>query len=179
MDDWNNLYGSIRGLEKPVIAALNGVAAGSGFQVALLCDIRIGHPGIKMGQTEIDAGIPSVTGTWAMMPMLGLSRTVELVLTGRLMDAEECHRAGLLHHLVPQAEVQAKALEVAQLLAAKPRVAMQLNKRRLRQLTEPSWLEAEEAARAIHRQAFDSGEPKEAMARFFEERAARKLAAAH
>jgi enoyl-CoA hydratase/carnithine racemase len=90
IEEWRNLYSLIRSLSKPLIAALNGVAAGSGFQVALLADIRIGHPGVTMGQPEINAGILSITGPWIMREMLGLSRTIELTLTGRMMDAEEC-----------------------------------------------------------------------------------------
>ncbi len=174
MEEWRRMYGAIRELDKPIIAALNGVAAGSAFQVALLCDIRVGHPGTRMGQTEINAGIPSVTGSWLMWDILGRSRTTELVLTGRLMDGEECHRVGVLHHLVPRDQLMAKAMEVARDLAAKPPIAMRLNKRRLRQLTEAGFLEAEETGKIIHEEAFASGEPQAMMARFFAEREARK-----
>ena len=129
------MYGAVRAFDKPVVAALNGVAAGSGFQVALLCDIRVGHPGVQMGQTEIDLGLPSATGTWLMWDILGRSRTTELVLvSGRLMDGEECYRLGVIHRLTRQSEVQATALQIAHDLAAKPVVAMQLNKRRLREI---------------------------------------------
>lgn len=177
MEEWRNMYGSIRELDKPIIAALNGVAAGSAFQAALLCDIRIGYPGTRMGQAEINSGIPSVTGTWLMWDVLGRARTVELVMTGRMVEGEECYRLGLLHHLVPQDQLMAKAMEVARELAAKPPIAMKLNKRRFRQLTEPGFLEAEEAGKIIHREAFASGEPQAMMAKFFAEREARKRVA--
>ena len=95
------MYGAIRELDEPIVAALNGVAAGSAFQVALLCDVRVGHSESRMGQAEINAGIPSTLGPWLMQMSLGLSRTVELTLTGRMMDGDECYRIGLLHHLVP------------------------------------------------------------------------------
>ncbi len=98
--EWERLYDRLRTLSKPVIAALNGVAAGSAFQVALLCDFRIGHPGVRMGQPEIDAGIASTTGPWIMREMLGLARTIDLTLTGRLMDAAECLSVGLLTRVV-------------------------------------------------------------------------------
>jgi enoyl-CoA hydratase/carnithine racemase len=176
MDDWKRLYGSIRALDKPVVGAINGVAAGSAFQVALLCDVRVGHPGVRMGQTEINAGIPSITGTWLIWEILGRSRTVELVLTGRLMDAEECQRVGILHHLVPRESFWETSLRVARDLAAKPPIAMRLNKQRFRELTEPGFLDAEEVGRRVHREAFGSGEPQAVMARFFAERAARKAA---
>ncbi|MBX4378163.1 enoyl-CoA hydratase/isomerase family protein, partial [Mycobacterium tuberculosis] len=85
-------YRTLRSLSKPLIMALNGTAAGSAFQVALLGDIRVGHAGSKMGQPEINSGIPSVTGPWIMKQMLGLSRTIELTLTGRMMSAAEAHQ---------------------------------------------------------------------------------------
>ena len=174
MEEWRNLYGSIRELDKPIIAALNGVAAGSAFQVALLCDIRVGHPGTRMGQAEINSGIPSVTGTWLMWDILGRARTTEMVMTGRMVEGEESYRCGLLHHLVPQNQVVAKSLEIARELAAKPPIAMKLNKRRLRQLTEAGFLEAEETGKVIHAEAFASGEPRAMMQKFFAEREARK-----
>lgn len=174
MEEWRNLYGAIREMDKPVIAALNGVAAGSAFQVALLCDMRIGHAGSRMGQAEINAGIPSVTGTWLMWDVLGKARTTEMVLTGEMLDGEECYRIGLLNRLVPQEQVMSKSLEMARELASKPPIAMKLNKRRLRQLTEAGFQEAEEAGKVIHAEAFASGEPQAMMERFFAERAARK-----
>jgi enoyl-CoA hydratase/carnithine racemase len=174
MDEWKNLYGSVRELDKPIVAALNGVAAGSAFQLALLCDFRVGHAGSRMGQTEINSGIPSVTGTWLMWDVLGRAQTVEMVMTGKMIDGDEAYRLGLLNHLVPQSEVMTKARAVATELAAKPPIAMKLNKRRFRQLTEPGFLEAEAAGKVIQSEAFASGEPQEMMGRFFADRAAKK-----
>ena len=103
--EWENYYSAIRNLSKPIVMALNGAAAGSAFQVALLGDVRVAHPGVRMGQPEINSGIASTLGPWLMSEMLGLSRMIELTLTGRLMDGEECHRIGLVHHLVPEDRV--------------------------------------------------------------------------
>ncbi len=171
---WRAFYDTVRGLSKPCIAALNGLAAGSAFQFAMLTDVRVAHPGVRMGQPEINSGIPSVLGPMLMNQRLGLSRTIELTLTGRMMDAEECRRIGLIHYLVPQDQVMAKAREVAALLAAKPAIAMRLNRQRFREVTQPAFDEAFEAGRAIEREAYASGEPQEMMARFFAERAKRK-----
>jgi enoyl-CoA hydratase/carnithine racemase len=172
--EWRWLYGTIRGLDKPLIAALNGVAAGSAFQVALLTDIRIGHPGVRMGQPEINSGIASTLGPWLMMEMLGLSRTVELTLTGRMMDAEECHRIGLIHRLVAKDQVMPTALSVARELADKPPVAMRLDKRRFREVTEQGFEEALAAGVRMQREAYASGEPQAMMERFLAERAQRR-----
>lgn len=177
MDEWDRLYGSIRWLTKPIVAALNGVAAGSAFQVALLCDVRVGHAGSRMGQPEIDAGIPSILGPWIMLEMLGRSRTIELVLTGRMMEAEEAHAVGLIHHLVARDEVVPRALEVAASLAAKPRIAMRLNRQRFAEVNEAGFQEALTAARRISAEAFASGEPQAMMTRFFEQRRQRQAEA--
>jgi enoyl-CoA hydratase len=172
--EWELLYGVIRGLTKPFIAALNGVAAGSAFQFALLADVRIGHEGVRMGQPEIDAGIASTTGPWIMREMLGLSRTIELTLSGRLMDGAECHALGLIHRLVPADKVMAEALAVARELGAKPPVAMRLDKQRFREMTEPGFRDALAAGVRIQREAYATGEPARMMQRFLAERAARK-----
>jgi len=174
LDEWHEMYGAVRALDKPLVAALNGVAAGSAFQAALLCDVRVGHAGSRMGQPEINAGIASTTGPWLMEISLGISRTVELTLTGRMMEAEECHRVGLIHHLVPPDQVMPKALEVARELAGKSPVAMRLNKRRFREITEAGFIDALEAGKRTQREAFATGEPQVMMAKFFAERRARK-----
>jgi len=173
IEEWRVVYGLLLGLSKPIVAALNGVAAGSGFQVALLTDIRIGHPGVKMGQPEINSGIASITGPWIMKEMLGLSRTIELALTGRMMDAEECYRIGLIHRLVPQEELMREALDMARLLASKPPVAMRLTKQRFREVTEKGLEDVLEAAARIHREGYATGEPQAVMKKFIEKRAAK------
>jgi enoyl-CoA hydratase/carnithine racemase len=151
--------------------ALNGTAAGSAFQVALLGDIRVGHPGVRMGQPEINSGIASVTGPWIMREMLGMSRTIELTLTGRLMDAEECHHIGLLHHVVPMDQVMAKAMEIGRDLAAKPPVALRLDKQRFKEMTEAGFRDAIEAGIRIQKESYASGEPARMMEAFFSKRA--------
>ncbi len=176
IEEWRIVYGTIRGLTKPLVVALNGLAAGSGFQVALLADIRIGHPGVKMGQPEINSGIASITGPWIMREMLGLSRTIELALTGRMMEADECYQIGLIHKLVPREQVMKEALDTAKVLASKPQVAMRLTKQRFREVTEESFQEVLEAAVRIHREGYATGEPQAVMQGFFDERAAKHKA---
>ncbi|SAK69093.1 short chain enoyl-CoA hydratase [Caballeronia catudaia] len=169
--EWQRYYAALRNLKKPLVMALNGTAAGSAFQVALLGDIRVGHAGVRMGQPEINAGIASTTGPWIMNSMLGMSRTIELTLTGRLMEADECYRIGLLHHLVDEDKVFEKALEIATDLAGKPPVAMRLDKQRFREMTEPGFVDCIEAGERIQREAYDSGEPARMMEAFFSKRA--------
>jgi len=171
--EWEALYDLIRSLSKPLIAALNGVAAGSAFQVALLCDFRIGHAGVRMGQPEIDSGIASTTGPWIMREMIGLARTIDLTLTGRMMDAEECRSIGLINRLVARERVLAEALALAGELAAKPPVAMRLNKQRFREVTESGFRDCLEAGMRIQRESFATGEPARMMEEFFAQRSKR------
>lgn len=170
IEEWRALYLRIRTLSKPLICALNGLAAGSAFQVALLCDIRVGHDGSKMGQPEINSGIASSLGPWIMREMLGLSRTTELVLTGRMMSGEEAHRIGLIHYLVPAAEVRERAMSVARELAGKAPLAMRLDKARLHEMTVEGLLDGLDSGVRMQRESYGSGEPARLMAAFLDRR---------
>ncbi len=167
---WETFYSVLRGLSKPLIMALNGTAAGSAFQACLMGDIRVGHAGVRMGQPEINSGIASITGPWIMNQMLGMSRTIELTLTGRLMDAEESQRIGLIHHLVEREDVLKRSMDIARELAAKPPVAMKLDKGWFREMTDTSFKEAIEAAIRHHRVSYSSNEPQRMVEKFFEAR---------
>jgi enoyl-CoA hydratase/carnithine racemase len=168
--EWEAFYGALRRLTKPVVMALNGTAAGSAFQVTLLGDIRVGHADVMMGQPEINSGIASITGPWIMREMLGMSRTIELTLTGRMMKADECERIGLLHHVVPRAEVLPRAMEIALELAGKAPLAMRLDRAWFADMTEPGFRAAIDAAIGSHRISYASGEPARKMEDFMARR---------
>jgi enoyl-CoA hydratase/carnithine racemase len=172
--EWERLYDRIRSLSKPLVMALNGVAAGSAFQVALLGDFRIAHPGVTMGQPEINAGIASTTGPWIMKEMIGLARTIDLTLSGRMMDAAEAHAIGLINRIVPQEKVMDEALALAGELAEKPPVAMRLNKARFREVTEAGFRDCLAAGVRNQRISYATGEPARMMEQFLATRAARK-----
>ncbi|HKI97172.1 MAG TPA: enoyl-CoA hydratase/isomerase family protein [bacterium] len=169
-----DVYQAIRLLDKPIVAAVNGVAAGGGFQIALACDLRVGQAGTRMGQPEINAGIPSIMGSFWMSLHLGLALNQELSLTGRLMDADECRRVGLLNRLVAETDLLPTALELARELAAKPPVAMARTKQRFRELTQAAFDDTARAAIAGQEAAYRAGEPQAVMARFIAEREARR-----
>jgi enoyl-CoA hydratase/carnithine racemase len=174
--EWERLYNRLRSLSKPIVAALNGVAAGSAFQVALLCDLRVGHDGVTMGQPEINSGIASTTGPWIMRELIGLGRTIDLTLTGRMMDAEECLRIGVINRLVPKDKVMSAAMELATDLASKPPVAMRLNRARFREVTEAGFRDCLAAGIRNQREAYATGEPTRMMEQFLAKRAERKTA---
>ncbi|MGE0094923.1 MAG: enoyl-CoA hydratase/isomerase family protein [Alphaproteobacteria bacterium] len=171
---WIEFYDVLRSMEKGVVAALNGVAAGSAYQYAMMCDVRVGHSGSRMGQPEINSGITSTTGPWIMYDRIGRSRTIELTLRGRMMNGDEAHEIGLIHYLVPQDQVMAKSMEIAKVLASKAPLAMKLTKQRFREMTEEGFRETTQANIAISKENYASGEPQQAMKEFFEERARRK-----
>lgn len=173
-NQWIDFYDTLRSMEKGVVAALNGVAAGSAYQYVMMCDVRVGHSGSRMGQPEINSGITSTTGPWIMYDRIGRSRTIELTLRGRMMNGDEAHEIGLIHYLVPQNQVMAKSMELAKVLASKAPLAMKLTKQRFREMTEEGFRETVAANKRISAENYASGEPQQAMAEFFAERAKRK-----
>ncbi len=177
VEEWRILYEAVRRLDIPVVCALNGLAAGSAFQVVLLTDYRIGHDKITMGQPEINSGILSALGFWILREIVGLSRATELILTGRMISAIECERLGLLHRIVPQEEVLSSAIAAAQSLAAKPPVAMRLNKQLMREATQPGFDKAFGVASERHHTSFATREPQHKMEDFFEVRRKRNAPA--
>ncbi|MDD9904978.1 MAG: enoyl-CoA hydratase/isomerase family protein [Rhodospirillaceae bacterium] len=164
IEDWFgtvcNIYKQILLTEKPVVAALNGVAAGGGFQMALVSDQRVAHAGTRMGQPEINAGIPSVMGSYWMSLHLGWSKNQELSMTGRLLDAEEAMSLGLVNHLVEAKDVVARACEVAELFAAKPSVAWKRTKARFREIALAGFDDAFRAGVLGQQEAYAKGEPQ-------------------
>lgn len=164
------MYRALRNLDKPAIAAFNGVAAGAGFQIGLCCDLRVGYPEMKIGQPEIKAGLASIVGSQLMSAYVGLTHNLELSLTGELISGSRAYEIGLLNRLVPREAVVETALALARSLARLPPTAMRLTKQRLRALTEPGFEAALVAAIAAQKAAYASGEPQEAMHRFLEKR---------
>jgi enoyl-CoA hydratase/carnithine racemase len=167
-------YDVIRAVPKPIVGALNGLAAGSGFQITLLMDVVIAHPGVTMGQPEVNSGIPSILGPFLMQQSLGRARTVELALSGRMMTAEEAFRLGLIHRLVASEEVMPTALSIARELAGKPTAALRLTKDYLRRANEAEYERAWQWAAEGQGAAFATGEPQAVMRAFFAERRSRR-----
>ena len=165
-----NIYKQILLTNKPVVAAINGVAAGGGFQIALVSDQRVAHPGARMGQPEINAAIPSVMGSYWMSLHLGWSKNQELSMTGRLMQAKEAHALGLINHLVDRDQVIPKACEIVQEFAAKPSVAWSRTKSRFREIALAGFEEAFRAGVLGQQEAYARGEPQAVIDAFIASR---------
>ena len=155
-----NVYKQILLTEKPVIAALNGIATGGGFQIALVSDLRVAHAGVRVGQPEINAGIPSVMGSYWISLHLGWSLNQELSMTGRLMAADEASRYGLFNRVVAADQVVASACELAEHLAGKYSVAWARTKKRFREVALKGFEEAFRAGVLGQQEAFAKGEPQ-------------------
>ncbi len=177
VDDWftrqHAMFGSIRALDKPTVAAYNGVAAGAGYQVGLYCDLRVGYPELKIGQPEVKAGLGSILGSSQMMWHLPIGLNAQLSLTGEFISGQRAYEIGLVNYLVPRAEVLVKALEVARLLGAQPPNALRLTKERLRELTQADFDDILVAAKKYQKRAYESGEPQKQMAAFLAARKAK------
>ncbi|MEZ5853099.1 MAG: enoyl-CoA hydratase/isomerase family protein [Hyphomicrobiaceae bacterium] len=168
------IYKQIVMTKKPIIAALNGIAAGGGFQIALVSDMRVAHPGVRMGQPEINAGIPSIMGSYWMSFHIGWSKNQELSMTGRLMDAEEARQLGIVNVLVNPDDVVPRACAIAADLASKPSVAWARTKARFRELALAGFEEAFRAGVLGQQEAYARGEPQAVMDAFFAKRAGGK-----
>ena len=123
---------AIRALEKPVIAAVNGPAAGAGLSLALACDVRIAAEDATFVPAFVGIGlVPDTGGTWLARRLLGAARAFEWLTTGRRLTAAEAHAWGLVSHVVPTAELAERTTEVAGLFAAMPTRAVWETKRLL------------------------------------------------
>ena len=114
----------------PVIAALNGFTLGGGAVLALACDIRVAASSMKIGFPEVKVGaFASGSGTQRLPRLVGRGRALDLLLTGRSIDAEEALAIGLVEYVVPEEELRIKALELAEMIAANPAGAVSASKR--------------------------------------------------
>jgi enoyl-CoA hydratase/carnithine racemase len=160
------MYQSVRDLDKPCVAAINGVAAGAGLQIALCADWRVIAAETRVGQPEVRAGMASIVGSYLMTHFVGLTHNVALSLTGELVDGRRACELGLVSELAPRDGVAAAALARARSMAALPATAFRVSKQRFRELTQPGFDEALAAATRAQLQCFAQGEPQQAFARF-------------
>ena len=132
-----------RTLDKPIVAAVNGVAAGAGMSLALACDLRVGSPLTRFKTVFLERSLSPDSGMSFFLPrIVGYSRACDLIYTSRFVDAEEAQRIGLLDRLVPAENLLNEALAVARQIASWPPVAMQTARRVLQQSMD-SGLEAQ------------------------------------
>lgn len=164
------MYQAVRDLDKPCVAAINGVAAGAGFQIALCTDWRIIAPETRIGQPEVKAGLASIVGSYLMTLHTGMTHNVQLSLSGDLITGRRAHEIGLVTELAEAAGVFPAALERARKLAQLPATAVRLSKQRFRAMTQAQFDEACVAGIRAQLECYAQGEPQQAMRRFLEAR---------
>jgi enoyl-CoA hydratase len=165
--DWERLAQC----RKPTLAAVAGYALGGGCEIALMCDIVIAADNAKFGQPEITIGtLPGAGGTQRLARSIGKAKTMDLVLTGRMMDAAEAERSGLVARVVPAAELMAEALKAAQKIAGMSRTAALMAKEAVNQAFETGLAEGLRFERRLFHASFATDDQKEGMSAFAEKR---------
>ncbi len=156
---------------KPVIAAVAGYALGGGCELAMMCDIIIAAESAKFGQPEITIGtIPGSGGTQRLTRAVGKAKAMEMILTGRMMDAEEAERACLVSRVVPAAEVVDEAVKVADRIGGMSAPVVAMAKEAINRAHETTLAEGVLFERRLFQSTFATEDRKEGMAAFVEKR---------
>ncbi|VAW06415.1 Enoyl-CoA hydratase =_ degradation of branched-chain amino acids and alpha-keto acids, partial [hydrothermal vent metagenome] len=156
---------------KPVIAAVGGYALGGGCELALMCDFIIAADNAKFGQPEISIGaMPGAGGTQRLARFIGKSKAMEMCLTGRMMDAEEAERCGMVSRIVPKGELREEAIRVAKQIAGFSRPIAMLIKESVNRAFETTLSEGVRFERRVFHSVFSTEDQKEGMAAFIEKR---------
>jgi enoyl-CoA hydratase len=158
---------------KPVIAAVSGFALGGGCELAMMCDFIIAADTARFGQPEINLGIiPGAGGTQRLARFVGKSKAMDLCLTGRMMDAAEAERCGLVSRVVPAADLMAEAVKAAETIAKLSLPAVTSAKEAVNRAFETTLAEGVRFERRIFQSLFATDDQKEGMAAFAEKRPA-------
>lgn len=121
------------GIDKPIIACINGAAVGWGFEVALMCDVRIAVDNAKIGDPHLNyCLLPDFGGLFNLPRVVGWAKAFELIFTGQLIDGREAERVGLVNKAVPQDQLEATVKEIARTMASKSPLVVQMAKRGMR-----------------------------------------------
>jgi len=161
----------MRSIRKPVIAAVAGYALGGGCELAMMCDILIAAETAKFGQPEIKLGIiPGAGGTQRLPRAVGKAKAMDLVLTGRMMDAAEAERAGLVSRVVPADKLIDEALAAAERIAEFSLPSVMMAKEAVNRAYESPLAEGMLFERRLFHALFATEDQKEGMAAFVEKR---------
>jgi len=156
---------------KPIIAAVAGFALGGGCELAMMCDFILAADTARFGQPEINLGVmPGAGGTQRLTRFVGKSKAMEMCLTGRMMDAPEAERAGLVSRIIPAADLVAEALKVAAVIAEKSLPIAMMTKESVNRAYEVSLSEGVRFERRLFHSQFATQDQSEGMAAFVEKR---------
>ena len=166
-----SLFNSIDTFPKPVIAMVNGFCLGGGNELAMACDIRIASENARFSQPEINLGIMCGGGGTQRLPRLvGEGRAMEMVLTGDMIDAATAERFGLVNHVYPAADLEAEAMSLAEKIAEKAPIALQLSKEAVKFATRSNLDEGLRREVDLFAICFSTEDKREGVAAFLEKR---------
>jgi enoyl-CoA hydratase len=165
-------WGKFAAVRTPVIAAVSGYALGGGCELAMMCDIILAADTASFGQPEINLGvIPGMGGSQRLIRAVGYYKAADLILSGRMMKADEAERAGLVSRVVPAADLLAEAEKLADTIASKSLPSLYAAKAVLDAAMETPLAEGLRLERHVFASLFDTADQKEGMAAFREKRA--------
>ena len=165
------LFDRVRGIAKPIIAAVSGYALGGGCEVAMLCDMVIASETARFGQPEINVGLmPGAGGTQRLARTVGKAKAMEMVLVGAPIDAQTAERLGIVNRVVPVAELMDTARTLAQKIASRPPLSVKLTKQAVLKAFELPLTEAVEYERKLFYLLFASEDAQEGISAFIEKR---------
>ena len=168
--DWDRVAHA----RKPVIAAVAGFALGGGCELAMMCDLIIAADNAKFGQPEIKLGvIPGIGGTQRLTRAVGKAKAMDLCLTGRMMDAAEAERSGLVARVVPLASLMDEAMKAADTIASMSLPSVMVAKEAINRAFATSLAEGIGFERRVFHSLFATADQKEGMAAFVEKRPAK------
>lgn len=169
--DWFRGWEDFTRLRIPVVAAVSGFALGGGCELAMMCDFIIAGDNAKFGQPEINLGVlPGMGGSQRLTRAVGKSKAMDMILTGRMMDAAEAERAGLVSRVVPAADVVQEALKAADVIASKSKPVAMVAKEAVNAAFETGLAQGVLFERRVFHSLFATADQKEGMAAFAEKR---------
>ena len=161
----------VQNAKKPIIAAVSGYALGGGCELAMMCDFIICAENAKFGQPEINLGvIAGIGGTQRLTRFVGKSKAMDMLLTGRFMDAEEAERIGLVSRVVPEKMLMEVTLEVAVKISEKSQISVKSAKEAVNRSLETTLAEGLLFERRVFHSMFATEDQKEGMSAFLEKR---------
>ena len=171
--DFASGWDALTRARKPIVAAVAGLALGGGCELAMMCDFIIAADNARFGQPEIKLGVsPGMGGSQRLARAVGKAKAMDMCLTGRLIDAAEAERSGLVSRLVPLKELLPVALQAAELIASSAPIAMVANKEMVNIAFETGLSQGLRFERRLFHALFATADQAEGMSAFIEKRAA-------
>jgi len=172
-EDFAADYERLTRVRKPIVAAVSGFALGGGCELAMMCDVIIAADTAKFGQPEIKLGvIPGMGGTQRLIRAVGKAKAMDLILTGRMMDAVEAERSGLVARVVPASVLMEEAMKIAETIASLSLPSLLAAKEAINRALETSLSEGLRFERRVFHGLFATHDQKEGMAAFVAKRPA-------